>query len=153
MRSAAIAPTLRGQPHDTGVALSSIRAKAKLATAIACLALFGGGCTTTNSTHAKTLKTDPAQASALSDCQNISIANFSMPAARAKDPSVDAVLAQGIQTRLSNDFGPLFDSVASAEQARGLGASKDIDDMVAETSASVAATVAHAKGWNGAPAK
>ena len=29
-----------------------------------------------------------------------------------------------------------------------LGASKGMDDMVAETSASVASTVAHAKGWN-----
>jgi hypothetical protein len=34
-----------------------------------------------------------------------------------------------------------------------IGASKGMDDMVAETSASVAATVAHAKGWNGPAAQ
>jgi len=178
----------------------------------ACAALAASGCTTTDSTRAKSLKTGGAPATAMSDCQHVTISRFAMPA-RAKDGSVGAEFANGIQARLASDFGPLFESVEIGEQARGLpheclvrgvitkykpgsrvarailiglgaaslegnvtvtdaasggvlltapfdklwawggivGASKGMKDMVAETSASVAATVAHAKGWN-APA-
>jgi hypothetical protein len=194
--------------------MSIFSGKPMLVCAVASLALATGACTSTSSTRAKSLKTDAAQASALSDCENITVNNFTMPAKRSKDASVGVVFAQGIQARLSSDFGPLFASVVSAEQPRGLdhecvihgnitkykpgsrvarfiliglgaaslegnvtvtdgasgkvllnapfdklwawggvmGASKGMDDMVAETSASVAATVAHAKGWNGAAA-
>jgi hypothetical protein len=176
---------------------------------VACAALATTACSTTNSTKAKSLKTGGAPATAMADCQNVTIARFDMPA-KAKDGSVGAEFAQGIQARLSSDFGPLFESVEVAPQARGLpheclvrgvitkykpgsrvarailiglgaaslegnvtvtdaatgsvlltapfdklwawggivGASKGMKDMVAETSASVAATVAHAKGWN-----
>ena len=175
----------------------------------ACVALVAGGCTTTHSTRAKSLKTGDAPATAMADCQHLTIASFEMPA-RAKDPLVGEQFAQGIQARLAGDFGPLFESVEVAAQARGLpheclvrgaitkykpgsrvarailiglgsaslegsvtvtdaasgsvlltapfdklwawggiiGASKGMKDMVAETSASVAATLAHAKGWN-----
>lgn len=184
-------------------------ARGPLLALAACATLAAAGCTTTDSTRAKSLKTGGAPATAMSDCQHVTISRFSMPA-RAKDGSVGAEFARGIQARLSSDFGPLFESVEIADQPRGLpheclvrgaitkykpgsrfaramliglgaaslegsvtvtdgaggtvlltapfdklwawggilGASKGMDDMVAETSASVAATVAHAKGWN-----
>lgn len=190
----------------------SLLSRAPLFALAACAVLATGGCTSTSSTRAKTLKTGGAPATAMADCQHVTISRFAMPA-RAKDGSVGATFAQGIQARLASDFGPLFESVEIGEQARGLpheclvsgvitkykpgsrfaramliglgaaslegnvsvrdastgnvlltapfdklwawggvlGASKGMDDMVAETSASVAATVAHAKGWN-APA-
>ena len=195
--------------------MSIIHGKPVLACAVACLVLATGACTSTSSTRAKTLKTDAAQASSLADCENITVAPFTMPAKRGMDASVGVSFAQGIQARLSTDFGPLFASVVNGAEPRGLdheclirgnitkykpgsrvarailiglgaaslegsvtvtdaasgkvlltapfdklwawggimGASKGMEDMVAETSASVAATVAHAKGWNGAPAQ
>ena len=97
--------------------MSNFGSKPMLASAMACLALTTGACTWTRSTRAKSLKTDPAQASALA--------------------------ASG-KVLLNAPFDKLW--------AWGgvLGASKAIKDMVAETS--VAATVAHAKGWNGSAA-
>lgn len=180
--------------------------------ALACLTLAAvaatSGCASKSSVKAKSLKSGAA-ATALSDCANITVLAFTVPA-RKVDASVGVDFSRSIQTRLSSDFGPLFTSVEMAPAARGLdhecvisgaitkykpgsrvarfiliglgaaslegnvtvtdaaggttllsapfdklwawggiaGASKGMDDMVKEASASVAATVAHAKGWN-----
>lgn len=180
--------------------------------ALACLTLAAvaatSGCASKSSVKAKSLKSGAA-ATALSDCANITVLAFTVPA-RKVDASVGVDFSRSIQTRLSSDFGPLFTSVEMAPVARGLdhecvisgaitkykpgsrvarfiliglgaaslegnvtvtdaaggttllsapfdklwawggiaGASKGMDDMVKEASASVAATVAHAKGWN-----
>lgn len=166
------------------------------------------GCASKSSVKAKSLKTNAA-ATALEDCANITVIAFTVPA-RKVDASVGVEFARGVETRLSNDYGPIFASVEMAPAARGLdhecliagaitkykpgsrvarfiliglgaaslegnvsvtdaatgnsllsapfdklwawggiaGASKGMDDMVKEATASVASTVAHAKGWN-----
>lgn len=185
---------------------------------LACTALVAilatAGCTTTESTRAKALKGATAEATALADCQHVTVLDFGMPASvKAKNAGVGGEFARGIKARLSADFGPLFQSVDYGTAARGLereclvrgeitkykpgsrvarailiglgaaslegnvrvtsatgdavllsapfdklwawggiaGASKGIDDMVDETSASVAATIARAKGWTPPP--
>ena len=185
-----------------------------LACAALCAVLAASGCTTTSSTKAKTLKGATGSATSLAECEHITVASFSMPAKRSKDANVGVQFAQGLRARLGADFGPLFKSVESGEQPRGLdheclvrgeitkykpgsraarfiliglgaaslegsvtvtdakssaellrapfdklwawggiaGASKGINDMVDETAASAAATIAHGKGWN-PPAK
>ena len=184
-----------------------------LACTALCTAIALSGCTSTSSTKAKSLKNTTTQATGLSDCENITVLPFTMPA--GKDASIGVTFAQGIQARLGTDFGPLFKTVEYGSAARGLdkeclvtgkitkykpgsrvarfiliglgaaslegnvsvndasagtallnapfdklwawggiaGASKGMNDMVGETSASAAATIAHAKGWNGPDAK
>jgi hypothetical protein len=185
-----------------------------LACAALVAAIAASGCTTTNSTRAKSLKGATGSAASLADCEHITVLPFTLPAKRSKDAAVGVQFADGIRTRLGSDFGPLFKSVESGTQARGLdheclvrgditkykpgsraarfiliglgaaslegnitvsdaaggaelmrapfdklwawggiaGASKGMKDMVAETSASASATIAHGKGWN-PPAK
>ena len=172
------------------------------------------GCASKSSVKAKVLKSGPDEpALSLADCANITIMPFSVPDSGKVDAAVGVTFAQGIDTRLSSDFGPLFDSVEYAAAARGvekeclingaitkykpgsrvarailiglgsaslegsvtvsdaasgsalldapfdklwawggiIGASKGMGDMVAEASASVAATVAHGRGWTAPP--
>ncbi len=195
--------------------MTAIPSKRLLACTALCAALAATGCTSTSSTHAKSLKVASSQATSLADCENITVLPFAMPPKRSKDAAVGTTFAQGIQARLSSDFGPLFKSVETGTAARGvdheclvggsitkykpgsrvarailiglgsaslqgsvtvtdasggtallsapfdklwawggiLGASKGMNNMVEETSASVAATIAHAKGWNPPAAK
>lgn len=167
------------------------------------------GCASTRSTRAKTLKADNTAANSLAECQHITVLAFDVPANGKVDRSRAVAFARDIETRLSNDFGQLFQSVEFAESARGVekeclvkgridkyragsriarailiglgsasfegvvevqdgasgksllnapfdklwawggivGASKGIDEMVNEAAASVAATLASAKGW------
>jgi hypothetical protein len=174
------------------------------------IALATVGCTTTESTRARSLDGASANATALADCQHLTVLDFGMPASvKAKHATVGSEFARGIKARLSADFGPIFQSVENGAAARGLeheclvsgeitkykpgsrvaravvgflspaslegkvrvtraggdavlldapfdklwawggiaGASKGITDMVDETSASAAATIARARGW------
>lgn len=182
-----------------------------LAVATSALVALASGCASTQSTRAKSLKTDLAAANSLADCQNITVLPFDVPANGKVDRSRAVNFARDVENRLSNDFGSLFDSVEYAEAARGVekecvvkgrvdkyragsriarailigmgsasfegavevqdaasgksllnapfdklwawggivGASKGIDEMVNEAAASVAATLARAKGWSG----
>lgn len=186
-----------------------------LACSLLCATIALSGCTSTSSTKAKSLKNSTTQASGLADCEHITVMPFPMPAKRQKDASIGVTFAQGIEARLENDFGRIFQTVEYGTAARGLdkeclvkgsitkykpgsrvarailiglgaaslegnvvvsdaasgtallsapfdklwawggilGASKGMDDMVTETSASVAATIAHGKGWNAPAAK
>lgn len=186
-----------------------------LACSLLCASIAMSGCTSTNSTKAKSLKHSTTQATGLSDCEHITVMPFPMPAKRQKDAAVGVTFAQGIATRLKSDFGPIFQTVEYGTAARGLereclvtgsitkyrpgsrvarailigvgsaslegnvvvtdaatgtallnapfdklwawggilGASKGMSNMVTETSASVAATIAHGRGWNAPAAK
>ncbi len=195
--------------------MTTASSKRLLALIALCAALAASGCTSTSSTRAKSLKVTTSQATSLADCENITVLAFTMPPNRSQDVDVGKTFAQGIQARLSSDFGPLFSSVETGSVARGLdheclvggaitkykpgsrvarailiglgsaklqgsvtvtdaaggtqlltapfdklwawggvlGVSKGMNNMVEETSASVAATIAHAKGWNPPAAK
>jgi hypothetical protein len=185
-------------------------AKPLLAFSTLCIAVATAGCATTDSTRAKTLEGASPDATALANCQHLTVLDFGMPASvKAKHAAVGSEFARGIKARLSADFGPIFQSVENGASARGLeheclvhgeiskykpgsrvgraivgflapaslegsvrvtrvaddavllvapfdklwawggiaGASKGITDMVDETSASAAATIARAKGW------
>ena len=172
------------------------------------------GCASSSSTKAKGLKATTSGVTSLSDCENITVFAFGVPAKGKADASTGINFAHDIENRLVADFGPIFKSVAFGDKARGMekeclvtgditkykpgsrvarailiglgaaslegnvkvvdansqkellnapfsklwawggivGASKGIDDMVKEASASVAATLAKAKGWT-PPAK
>ena len=187
--------------------------KLALASISLSIALTMTGCATTSSTQAKSLKTTSTEANSLVNCKNLTVAAFGVPNDGKVDASIGVSFAQDIEQRLSTDFGPIFDSVAFANTARGMdsecllkgnilkykpgskvarfiliglgaaslegnvtvqdsasgnalmsapfdklwawggiaGASKGIEDMVKESEASVAATIAHAKGWNPPP--
>jgi len=167
------------------------------------------GCASSSSTKAKSLKTSTSGATSLSECENITVFAFGVPAKGKADASTGANFARDIESRLVSDFGPIFKSVEFGDKARGLekeclvtgditkykpgsrvarailiglgaasfggnvrvvdaasqkellnapfsklwawggivGASKGIDDMVEESSAAVASTLAQAKGW------
>lgn len=186
------------------------RSRLRLLAASALVAAIGlTGCTTTQSTRARTLK--PAAvvgAQSVRDCQALTVLPFTVPAGKRVDASAGEALARDVEGRLSNDFGPLFDTVEYASAARGVagecvlrgeiskykkgskvarfiliglgpaslegkivvvdatgatlleapfdklwawggiaGASKGIEDMQVEVGASIASTVAQAKGW------
>lgn len=182
-------------------------------TSVLSIALMSG-CTTTSSTKAKGLKATTSGATSLSDCENITVFAFGVPAKGKATASVGVSFAHDIESRLEADFGPIFKSVEFSDKARGLereclvsgditkykpgsrvarailiglgaaslegnvkvtdagsgkellnapfsklwawggviGASKGIEDMVRESSAAVASTLAQAKGWT-PPAK
>ncbi len=184
-----------------------------VATSVISIALLSG-CASTSSTKAKGLKATTSGANSLSDCENITVFAFGVPAKSKATASTGISFAHDIENRLVADFGPIFKSVEFGDKARGLekeclvtgditkykpgsrvarailiglgaaslegnvkvvdagsgkdllnapfsklwawggvvGASKGIDDMVKESSAAVAATLAQAKGWT-APAK
>ena len=172
------------------------------------------GCTTTSSTKAKSLKATTSGATSLSECENITVFAFGIPAKSSAAASTGVDFARDIQNRLGHDFGPIFQSVEFGDKARGVekeclvtgditkykpgsrvarfiliglgaasfqgnvvvvdaasqkqllnapfsklwawggiaGASKGIEDMVKESAAAVASTLAQAKGWT-PPAK
>jgi hypothetical protein len=69
------------------------------------------GCTTTQSTRAKPLKTVYVAKGNLSQFQIASIQPFEVMDSRAANDQVDGRLATDIANRLQYDFGPLFQTV------------------------------------------
>ena len=101
----------------------SDRSHLRLLAASALVAAIGlSGCTTTQSTRAKTLKPAAAAVGAQSvrDCQALTVLPFTVPAGKRVDASAGAALARDVEARLSSDFGTLFDSVEYATAARGV---------------------------------
>lgn len=78
------------------------------------------GCTTTSSTRAKSLKASTAGATSLSECKNITVFAFGVPAKSKADASTGANFARNIEGRLSTDFGPIFESVEFGDKPRGI---------------------------------
>jgi hypothetical protein len=191
------------------------RLRTHLLVATVLVGLVGlSGCTTTQSTRAKALKpTVASPGQGMAGCQHLTVLPFAVTTKKSVDASVGSALAQDVERRLSDDFGPLFASVEYAPAARAIagecvlrgeiskyrkgskvarfivmglgsaslegrvavvdgagatlldapfdklwawggiaGASKGIDDMSEEVAASIASTVAQAKGWT-PPAK
>lgn len=166
------------------------------------------GCASTSSTRAKPLEVY-GNAQSIADCRNLTVLPFSVPPRSKADVSTGVAFSAEIATRLKSDFGPLFESVETADAGRGVegecllrgditkykpgskvarfiliglgaaslegtiqvadgpsnkalftapfdklwawggiaGASKGIDDMMKETAAAIANTVAQEKGW------
>lgn len=167
------------------------------------------GCATTSSTKAKPLEISNEQSIDLTRYQIVTVLPFDSALDSEIDRSVGVKFASDIETRLENDFGPLFQEVRMDDPlgqndelivtgtittykpgnkfARGmliglgaakfkadlnlkdsvdgrvllsapisklwawgglLGATKGIEDMMNESAAAVANTVARSKGWN-----
>lgn len=91
---------------------------------VLCLAcVLGSGCTTTSSTKAKPLADTDGSATpvnALADCDNLTVLAFSVPAGSKATPEIMRAYADDLAKRLGTDFGPLFQSVQSADGPRGL---------------------------------
>lgn len=166
------------------------------------------GCASTSSTRAKPLEVS-GQAKAIDDCRSLTVLPFGVPPRSKADVSTGVSFSAEIAARLKSDFGPLFESVETADAKRGVegecvlsgditkykpgskvarfiliglgaaslegtiqvsdgpsekalftapfdklwawggiaGASKGIDDMMKETAAAIANTVAQEKGW------
>lgn len=175
---------------------------------VAAAIVLTSGCASTSSTRAKPLEVAGAS-KAISDCRTLTVLPFAVPPRSAADASVGVAFSTEIAARLKTDFGPLFESVQTADAERGVegecvlggritkykpgskvarfiliglgaaslegeitisdgptdkqllnapfdklwawggiaGASKGIDDMMKETAAAIANTVAQEKGW------
>lgn len=82
--------------------------------------LLQAGCATTGSQAAKPLPSAQAQRLALAQCDNVTVLPFGVPVGGKVDPSVGISFSRDIEMRLQGDYGPIFKSVAHADQARGL---------------------------------
>jgi hypothetical protein len=100
----------------------SARSNLRLLAAATLVAAAGlSGCTTTQSTRAKSLK--PAvvgTAQTVRDCRALTVLPFTVPTGKRVDASAGRVLAQDVERRLSDDFGGLFESVELGDAARGV---------------------------------
>jgi hypothetical protein len=108
---------LRGTSNTRGKSMNS--RSGKLLLACFTLAAVAGlsACASNNSVKARALKSG-ASATALEECQNLTVVGFTVPSGR--DAAIGTAFAQSVETRLSNDFGPLFSSVEMGTAARGL---------------------------------
>lgn len=97
-------------PHLTRPVLVAILAAATLTL---------GACASTQSTKAKTLKTDGAIAD-VRECEHVTVVPFSVPSGSKADASTGIAFSEDIAARLAVDFGPIFQSVEPGKQARGL---------------------------------
>lgn len=189
-----------------------MRMKVLGAAAVAAVIILTSGCASTSSTRAKPLEVAGAS-KAISDCRSLTVLPFAVPPRSAADASVGVSFSDEIAARLKSDFGPLFESVETADAERGIegecvlagritkykpgskvarfiliglgaaslegeitvsdgpsdksllsapfdklwawggiaGASKGIEDMMKETAAAIANTVAQEKGWTPPP--
>jgi hypothetical protein len=177
-------------------------------TVMATTVALASGCASTSSTRAKPLEVS-GQAKAISECRSLTVLPFGVPPRSKADASTGVAFSAEIAARLKSDFGPLFESVQTADRKQGIegecvlsgeitkykpgskvarfiliglgaaslegnikvadgasdaglftapfdklwawggiaGASKGIDDMLKETAAAIANTVAQEKGW------
>ncbi len=90
-----------------------------LVVVMAAATLTLGACASSQSTKAKTLKTDGAIAD-VRECEHVTVAPFSVPSGGKADASTGISFSQDIAARLANDFGPIFQSVETGRTPRGL---------------------------------
>jgi hypothetical protein len=101
--------------------------------AVAVAAVVLGGCTTTQSTRAKSLK--PAEGTVLgsvAECRHLTVVPFGVPSGKRVDPLAGKALAQDVERRLGSDFGTLFETVEFADARRNLDGECVLDGAISK---------------------
>ncbi len=81
--------------------------------------LLLAGCATTKSTRAEPLKST-GDITDVKGCTSLTVTPFSIPADSAATAETGKAFSNDIAGRLRSDFGPLFESVETADGARGV---------------------------------